>query len=73
MAEELIAPLSGTIVSINIETGAIIEEDDEIMVLEAMKMENPVYAPCSGTVTELRVKLRDNVEEDDVLGVIEPS
>lgn len=73
MAEELIAPLSGNVIALNIEPGASVEEDAEIMVVEAMKMNNPIYAPCTGTVTEVRVKVGDKVEEDDVLVVIEPS
>jgi len=73
MAEKLIAPLAGTIVSISIENGASVEEDDETLVLEVMKMKNPVYAPCTGTVTELKVEVGDKVEEDDVLAVIEAS
>ncbi len=47
------------------------EEDDEIMVLEAMKMETPVYSSADGTVKEIKVKPGDTVEEDDVLAVIE--
>ncbi len=73
MAEELIAPLAGTIVSISIENGASVEEDDETLVLEAMKMENPIYAPCTCTVIEIKVEVGDKVEEGDVLAVIESS
>ena len=41
------------------------------MVIEAMKMETPVYIPCDGTVKEIRVSVGDEVEEDDVLAVID--
>jgi acetyl-CoA carboxylase biotin carboxyl carrier protein len=53
--------------------GDEVEEDDELLVIEALKMENPVYAPCDGTVTEIRVKKGDVVEDDDVLMIIEES
>ena len=47
------------------------EEDDEVLVLEALKMETVVYAPCDGRLKEFSVKVGDQVEEDDVLAVIE--
>lgn len=71
MAQEILAPLAGKIVQLNIEVGAKVEEDDEALIIEAMKMETPVFAPCNGTVKEVKVKKGDNVEEDDLLAVIE--
>jgi acetyl-CoA carboxylase biotin carboxyl carrier protein len=71
MAEEILAPLAGKIVQLNLEVGAKVEEDDEAMVIEAMKMETPVFVPCDGTVKELKVKEGDEVEEDDVLAIID--
>ena len=73
MSEEVLAPLAGKIVSLGIEAGATVEEDDEIMVIEAMKMETPIFAPCSGTVSKIEVKAGDSVEEDDLVAVIEPA
>jgi len=71
MATELNAPMSGKIIKISVEVGATVEEDDEMLVLEAMKMENPVYAPCDGKVTEIKTAEGKTVEEDDVLMLIE--
>lgn len=71
MAEDLIAPLAGKIISIDIEVGQEVEEDDDAIVIEAMKMETSVYIPCDGKVAEIKVKVGDEVEEDDVLAVIE--
>ncbi|WP_321491779.1 acetyl-CoA carboxylase biotin carboxyl carrier protein subunit [uncultured Desulfobacter sp.] len=71
MSEDVLAPLSGKIVSISVEPGAAIEEDDEILVIEAMKMETPVFAPCSGTISKIAVKKGDAVEEDDLLAVVD--
>ena len=71
MATELLAPLAGKIVSLDIKPGDSVEEDDDALVIEAMKMETPVYVPCDGTVKEVRVSEGDEVEEDDVLAVIE--
>jgi acetyl-CoA carboxylase biotin carboxyl carrier protein len=73
MAQELTAPVAGKVLRIRIAPGSTIEEDDEALVIEALKMETPVYAPCDGTVTEIKVKEGDMVEEDDVLAIIEAS
>ena len=71
MEHEIIAPLSGKVLQLNLEVGDRVEEDDEAIIIEAMKMETPVYAPCNGTVKEIKVKAGDTVEEDDVLAIIE--
>ena len=71
MAEEVRAPLSGKVLSLAAEVGSSVEEDDEVLVLEALKMETVVYAPCDGRLKEFKVKVGDQVEEDDVLAVIE--
>ena len=71
MSEEIKAPLAGKVVSITVEVGDSVEEDDEIMVLEALKMETSVYASAEGKVKEIQVKPGDQVEEDDLLMVME--
>ena len=54
-----------------VKVGDEVDADDELIIIEALKMENPVYAPCAGTVSEIRVKKGDIVEDDDVLLIIE--
>ncbi|MFQ5548897.1 MAG: biotin/lipoyl-binding carrier protein [Woeseia sp.] len=71
MAQEVLAAMAGTIWKVSVEVGDAIEEDDQIIVVEALKMEIPIYAPCDGTISEIRVKEGDAVEEDDVLAVID--
>ncbi len=71
MEHEIVAPLAGKIMQLNIEAGAKVEEDDEAIIIEAMKMETPIYSPCNGTVKEIKVKEGDTVEEDDVLAIVE--
>ena len=73
MAEEITAPLAGNILSIMVEAGEKVEEDAEILMIEAMKMETPVYAPCAGTIMDIKVKEGAEVEEDAVLAIIETS
>ena len=71
MAQEVLAALSGNIWKVSVEVGDTVEEDDELFVVEALKMEIPVYSPCDGSVAEIRVKKGDAVEEDDVMAVID--
>jgi acetyl-CoA carboxylase biotin carboxyl carrier protein len=71
MAQEIIAPLAGKVFQLNIGVGDKVEEDDEALVIEAMKMETPIFAPCDGTVKQVNVKEGDEVEEDDVLAIID--
>lgn len=68
---DILAPLSGKIVAVSIAQGDAVKEDDEAFIIEAMKMETPVYVPGDGTVKEIKVKENDDVEMDDVLAVIE--
>ncbi len=63
--------MAGKIVQIDVKVGDSVEEDDDALVIEAMKMETPVYIPCDGTVAKINVKEGDTVEEDDVLLVVE--
>lgn len=71
MAQEVLAALAGNIWKVSVEVGDTVEEDDELFIIEALKMEIPVFSPCDGSVKEIRVKKGDAVEEDDVLAVID--
>ena len=72
MARETVeAPMPGKIIEVKVQVGASVKEDDELMVLEAMKMENPIVAPISGKVVELNVALNAKVSTGQVLAVIE--
>lgn len=71
MAEQIRAPMAGKVISVLVSPGDTVEEDDEIMVLEAMKMETSVYASAGGTIAEIKVKPGDNVDEDDILMTLE--
>ena len=68
---DVLAPLAGKVLSLLVETGSKVEEDDEVVVIEALKMENTVYAPSAGTVKEIKVKIGDSVDDGAVLLVIE--
>ncbi|WP_396279131.1 acetyl/propionyl/methylcrotonyl-CoA carboxylase subunit alpha [Kibdelosporangium aridum] len=61
------APMQGTIVKIAVEDGQQVEAGDLIVVLEAMKMENPVNAHKAGTITGLAVASGETVTQGSVL------
>jgi biotin carboxyl carrier protein len=65
------APMVGKILQIETQVGQKVQEDDTVIVMEAMKMEIPVVAPASGTIKEIKVAAGQTVEADDVLAVIE--
>lgn len=71
MAQEVQAALAGNVWKVSVAVGDDVEEDDELFVVEALKMEIPIYSPCDGKVTAIRVAKGDAVEEEDVLAVID--
>ncbi|MDR3225327.1 MAG: acetyl-CoA carboxylase biotin carboxyl carrier protein subunit [Clostridiales Family XIII bacterium] len=67
---ELLSTISGKVQEINIKVGDQITDDDEAIIIEAMKMETVVYGEA-GVVKEILVKEGDSVEEDQALAIIE--
>jgi biotin carboxyl carrier protein len=63
--------MGGKIIDVKVKAGDAVNEGDEVIILEAMKMELPVVASESGTVKEVKCKSGDAVETDAVLVVLE--
>ena len=68
---DVTAPMAGKIINVKINIGDTVNEDDELIILEAMKMEIPIVAPASGNISEIKCKKGDSVGADDILAVIE--
>ena len=68
---DITAPMGGKILNVLVGVGDSVNENDELLVLEAMKMELPVVATSSGTVKEVKCNTGDAVEADAVLIVLE--
>lgn len=61
----------GKILKIEKKVGDHVEEDDVVMVMEAMKMEIPIVAPAGGTIKEIKVSPGQAVEAEQALAVID--
>jgi biotin carboxyl carrier protein len=71
MATEILAPMPGTIVNILVNEGDEVLEYQEVLILEAMKMENAIPTPEAGKVKEIKVKVDDKVATNQVLMILE--
>ena len=71
MATTVEAPMVGKILKIEKQVGDRVEEDDVVMVMEAMKMEIPIVAPVGGTLKEIKVSPGQAVEAEQALAVID--
>jgi len=68
--EQILAPLPGTIVAIEVEVGEQVSHGQELCVLEAMKMNNPIRATRAGVVKEILVNVGDQVQHGTPLMTI---
>ena len=62
--------MGGKVLKISVNVGDSISEDDEVAVLEAMKMEMPILSEDDGTVAEIKVQPGQTVEAEQVLVVL---
>ncbi len=53
---EVVSPMQGTILSVNVANGDTVKKGDVLFILEAMKMENEIMAPNDGTITSVSVQ-----------------
>jgi acetyl-CoA carboxylase biotin carboxyl carrier protein len=71
MATPVTVPMVGKIVSVSVKVGDRVEENDQVAVLEAMKMEMPLVAPVGGMVKEVLVKAGQEVEAEATVAIID--
>ena len=67
LSKYLLAPMPGKIVSINVKDGQKIKSGDNLLVLEAMKMENLLTSTKDTKIKKINVKTNDTVEVDQIL------
>ena len=61
------APMPGLIIDLKVKSGDTVKAGDQLLILEAMKMENIIKSPGGGTVKRVNVKKGDSVEKGQVL------
>ena len=65
--ETVTSPMPGTILDVKVAVGADVKKGDNLVILEAMKMENEIKAPQDGTVASVNVTKGAAVQTDDLL------
>lgn len=68
---EISAPMGGKVLDVKVKVGDQVNENDEVVILEAMKMELPVVSTATGTVKEVKCNSGDSVDADAVLIVVD--
>jgi acetyl-CoA carboxylase biotin carboxyl carrier protein len=71
LATPITAPMVGKILKVEKNVGDRVDEDEVVLVMEAMKMEIPVVAPTSGVLKDLKVSPGQAVEADQLLAEID--
>ena len=61
------APLPGILIGLNVNVGDRVKVNDDLLVLEAMKMENNITSECDGVVQAIKCRIGDAVLQGDVL------
>jgi len=67
---EVKAELMGMVWKVLVKPGDAVAEEQELIILESMKMEIPVIAPRAGTIQEVKVKETEVVAENQVLVIL---
>ena len=65
------APMPGKVIAVKAEVGQAVRKGDELLVVEAMKMENAIRAPRDGTVRAVAARVGDMVGPGTVLVEVE--
>jgi biotin carboxyl carrier protein len=68
---QIVAPMPGKVVKVQVEAGAAVEKGAGVVVVEAMKMQNEMKSPRTGTVVSINVQPGDTVNAGDVLAVLD--
>ena len=68
----IVSPMPGVVLKHLVQVGDHVDDGQMVVVIEAMKMQNPLPSPRAGRVASLPFKPGDNINRGDVLAIIEP-
>jgi biotin carboxyl carrier protein len=68
---KIVTEVAGRVCALPVQTGANVGEGDDVVFVEAMKMEIPVAAPAAGMLKSILVSIDDVVAEGQVLAILE--
>ncbi len=68
---QVTAPLPGVVLSVDVKVGDTVKYGDQLCVLEAMKMNNPIRATSAGKVTQVFINVGQQVQHSEALFKIE--
>ena len=64
---EIHAPMPGLLLDVQVKVGQHVNEDDALLILEAMKMENVITSPRKGTIKSINAQKGDAVDKNQLL------
>lgn len=65
--KNVVAPMPGKVIEIKVRVGDSVKKGQELLIMEAMKMHNPILAASDGVISELFVKINDPVQSGQPL------
>jgi biotin carboxyl carrier protein len=71
MPTEIRATMPGKIIQVSKKAGDKVLEGEEVLVMEAMKMEMPIFAPVDGVIAVIKVGEGQAVAKDEILVLVE--
>ena len=73
MRHEIRSSTSGIVWKVEVVQEQSVDKDQELIILEVMKMESPITSPAQGVVTEILISEGASVLEGDILVIVESS
>lgn len=64
---EIKAPMPGKVIDVYVKVGDVVNENDSVLILEAMKMENNIKSPVTGEVKSVTIQKNDTVQKNEIL------
>ena len=66
----IIAPMPGTVIAVRVSVGDTVKQGQEMLLVEAMKMHNPILSPSDGIVENMYIKAGDSIQTGQELALI---